>query len=100
MGTFADSLFTVLMGWVRGLVNAIWALFTSDHTTVLEFFGRNWLAIAAVIIGAGLVIDWMIWLLRWGCLRPMLAILNGAAAMPVWKLWWPSVNSWRYRWIS
>ena len=65
MGTFADSLFTVLMGWVRGLVNAIWALFTSDHTTVLEFFGRNWLAIAAVIIGAGLVIDWMIWLLRW-----------------------------------
>ena len=65
MGTFADSLFTVLMSWVRGLVNAIWALFTSDHTTMLEFFGKNWLIIAVMIIGAGLVIDWIIWLLRW-----------------------------------
>ena len=65
MGTFADSLFTVLMSWVRALVSGIWALFTSDHTTVLEFFGKNWLAIAAVIIVAGLVIDWIIWLLRW-----------------------------------
>ena len=65
MGTLADSLFTVLLSWVRGLVNAIWALFTSDHTTLLEFFGKNWLIIAVAIIGAGLVIDWIIWLLRW-----------------------------------
>jgi len=65
MGIFADSLFTVLMSWVRGLVNAIWALFNSDQTTVLEFFGKNWLVIAAVVIGAGLVIDWIIWLMRW-----------------------------------
>ena len=53
------------MSWVRALVNAIWALFSSDHTTVLEFLGRNWLMIAVVIIAAGLVIDWIIWLLRW-----------------------------------
>ena len=65
MGTFADSLFTVLMSWVRGLVNGIWALFTSDHTTLLEFLGKNWMVLAAVMIGAGLVIDWVIWLLRW-----------------------------------
>ena len=65
MGTFADSLFTVLLSWVRGLVNALWALSTSDHTTLLEFFGKNWLMIAAAIVVAGLVIDWIIWLLRW-----------------------------------
>lgn len=65
MGTFADSLFTVLMGWVKGLVNALWALFSSDRTTALEFLGKNWLMIAVVIVGAGLVIDWIIWLLRW-----------------------------------
>lgn len=65
MGTFADSLFTVLLSWVRGLVNAIWALFTSDHTTLLEFFGKNWLIIAVAIVAAGLVVDWIIWLLRW-----------------------------------
>ena len=65
MGTLTDSLFTVLMSWVRGLVNALWALFSSDHTTTLEFLGRHWLLIAVVIIAAGLVIDWIIWLLRW-----------------------------------
>lgn len=65
MGTVTDSLFSVLMGWVRGLVDALWALFSSDHTTALEFFGKNWLLIAGVIIAAGLVIDWVIWLLRW-----------------------------------
>ena len=65
MGTFADSLFTVLMSWVRALVNGLWALFSADHTTLLGFLGKNWLVIAVVIVAAGLVIDWMIWLLRW-----------------------------------
>lgn len=65
MGRLTDSLFTVLMSWVRGLVNALWALFSSDHTTALEFLGKHWLLIAAVMIAAGLVIDWIIWLLRW-----------------------------------
>jgi len=65
MGTFADSLFTVLMSWVRALVNGLWALFSADHTTLLEFLGKNWLVIAVAIVAAGLVIDWIIWLLRW-----------------------------------
>ena len=50
MGTLTDSLFTVLMSWVRGLVNALWALFSSDHTTALEFLGKHWLLIAAVLM--------------------------------------------------
>ena len=53
MGTLADSLFNVLMGWVRALVNGIWALFTTDHTTLLEFLGKNWVMIAVVILAAG-----------------------------------------------
>ena len=65
MGAWADSLFTVLMSWVRALVNGIWALFSSDHTTILEFLGKNWLVIAIVLIAAGLVIDWLVWLVRW-----------------------------------
>ena len=65
MGTLADSLFTVLMSWVRALVNALWALFSADQTTTLSFLGKHWLSIALVIVAAGLVIDWIIWLLRW-----------------------------------
>ena len=65
MGTLADSLFNVLMGWVRALVNGIWALFTTDHTTLLEFLGKNWIMIVIVILAAGLAIDWLVWLIRW-----------------------------------
>ena len=65
MGTLADSRFNVLMGWVRALVNAIWALFTTDHTALLEFLGKNWVLIVVVILAAGLAIDWLVWLIRW-----------------------------------
>lgn len=65
MGTLADSLFNLLMGWVRALVNGIWALFTTDHTTLLEFLGKNWIMIVVVILAAGLAIDWLVWLIRW-----------------------------------
>ena len=41
MGTFADSLFNVLMSWVRALVSAFWALFSSENTTALEFLGKT-----------------------------------------------------------
>lgn len=65
MGIAADSLFNALMSWVRALVNALWALFSADRTTALEFLGKNWMAIAAVLIVCGLVIDWIVWLIRW-----------------------------------
>jgi len=65
MGAFADSLFSVLMSWVRALVNSLWALLSSDRTTILEFLGRHWLMIVVILIAAGLLIDWMIWMIRW-----------------------------------
>ncbi len=65
MGVIADSLFTVLMSWVRALVNGIWALFSSERTTILEFLGKNWIGIVLVIVVAGLFIDWVVWLVRW-----------------------------------
>ena len=65
MGTRAESLFNVQMGWVRALVNGIWGLFTTDHTTLLEFLGKSWIMIVVVILAAGLAIDWLVWLIRW-----------------------------------
>lgn len=65
MGTLADSLFSVLMSWVRALVSAIWALFSSERTTILGFLAQNWIGIAVLLIAAGLLLDWLIWLIRW-----------------------------------
>ena len=65
MGILTDSLFGALMSWVRALVSAIWAVFSSERTTALEFLAKNWIGIAVLLIAAGLVIDWLIWLIRW-----------------------------------
>ena len=50
MGTIADSLFNALMSWVRALVSSLWALVSSEQTTMLEFLGKNWIMIALVLI--------------------------------------------------
>ena len=65
MGTLTDSLFSALMSWVRALVSAIWALFSAERTTALQFLAQNWLGIALLIILIGLVADWLVWLIRW-----------------------------------
>lgn len=65
MGILTDSLFSALMSWVRALVAAIWALFSAERTTALEFLAKNWIGIAVLLIAIGLVVDWLIWLIRW-----------------------------------
>lgn len=65
MNAFADSLFTALMSWVHVLVNDLWAIFSTDRTTILEFLGKHWIAIVLLLLATGLVLDWLIWLIRW-----------------------------------
>lgn len=65
MGTIADSLFSALMSWVRALVGDLWAIFSSERTTILEFLGKHWIGIALLMIAIGLAVDWLIWLVRW-----------------------------------
>lgn len=66
MGAFADSLFTLLLGWVRGVVGAIMTVISSGgESGILPFLGKNWLTIVLVILVVGLAGDWFIWMVRW-----------------------------------
>lgn len=66
MGAFADSLFSLLLGWVRGLVGAIMTVISSGgESGILPFLGKNWLAIVVIIVAIGLAGDWFIWMVRW-----------------------------------
>lgn len=61
-----DSLFTLLLGWVRSAVSAIWTLVRSGGDSgLLSFLGKNWLIILAVIVAIGLFGDWFMWMVRW-----------------------------------
>ena len=80
MGSFANALFTALLGWTRTVVSALWAFITNDQGSgLLTWIGRNWLFLAAVLCAIGLIADLVIYLARW---RPDL----------VWKSFWRRRN--------
>ena len=70
MNTFANSLFTVLFGWARGLIQQVWnAAVSGQFSGFLTWLGDHWLAVVLGLILGCTVIDYLIWLIRW---RPYL----------------------------
>lgn len=66
MNAFADVLFALLLGWVRGFIGDVWGLVTSGAGEgFLSWVGGNWLWIAAVLCIAGTALDYGVWLMRW-----------------------------------
>ena len=70
MNTFANSLFTVLFGWARGLIQQVWnAALSGRFSTFLTWLGDHWLWVVLGLILGCTVMDYLIWLVRW---RPYL----------------------------
>lgn len=66
MGSFANTLFTVLLGWMQGAVSTVWSAFTSEKgNSFFNWIGRHWILIAGILCVIGLVSDLCVYLLRW-----------------------------------
>lgn len=66
MGSFANSIFSVMLGWVRSAVNWVWQLAASQEGSgAIEWLGQNWLMLTLILCGAGMVIDLIVHTLRW-----------------------------------
>ena len=66
MGSFANSLFTILLGWLQGAVSAVWNAFTTENgNSFFTWIGKNWLLIAGVLCLTGLAADLCVYLFRW-----------------------------------
>ena len=66
MGSFANSLFKIILGWFQGAVAAVWSAFTSDHgNSLFNWIGKNWLLIAGILCLTGLAADLCVYILRW-----------------------------------
>ncbi len=66
---YADTLITIMLGWVRGFTDWIWNIINlgdgSAGRSFLGWFSENWLKLVVVLVIAGIVIDWLVWLVRW-----------------------------------
>ncbi len=66
MGSFANSLFKIMLGWLQGAVSAVWSAFTSEKgNSLFNWIGRNWILIACILCAVGLAADLCVYIFRW-----------------------------------
>jgi len=65
MGSFANTLFSLLFGWVRTLAASIWNAATLQKgETFLQWIGKHWIVLTIVLCATGLAVDFCIYLTR------------------------------------
>ena len=70
MNTFANSLFTLLFGWARGLIQQVWyAAVSGRFSGFFTWLGDHWLWVVFGLALGCTAMDFIIWLIRW---RPYL----------------------------
>lgn len=66
MGSFANTVFSILLGWLQGLVAMIWTALTSKGgDSFLQFIAHNWIYIVVLLCAIGLIADFVVYLFRW-----------------------------------
>lgn len=63
---FAEKLVEVMLSWMRLVVDWFWSVFrTGAPSGLSKWFASSWKGIVVVLIVAGMVIDWLVWMIRW-----------------------------------
>ena len=65
MNIIADRLFSLLLGWTRGLFNNLWNLVTNNSSGITGFLERFWLPLILLFLLVGTATDYIVWLIRW-----------------------------------
>ena len=77
MGSLANSIFRLMLGWIQGIAAALWSAFTSEKGgSVFAWFGKYWIPIAIVLCVIGLVSDLCVYLVRWKPFRRWFGFLQ------------------------
>jgi hypothetical protein len=70
MNSFANSLFSLLFGWARTLIQHIWtAAISGRYGGFFTWLGDHWVWLALILCLGCTAMDFLIWLIRW---RPYL----------------------------
>ena len=78
MGLLANTLFSVLLGWVQTAASWLWSIITNtDVSAWLRWVLDHWLALVVLLCLAGLAVDFIVYLLRWQPYRVWRRFLQG-----------------------
>jgi hypothetical protein len=66
MGQFANTIFSALLGWVQTAASWLWGLVRApEGSGWLRWLLDHWLPLVLLLCAAGVVIDFLVYLLRW-----------------------------------
>lgn len=66
MSGIGEFAYTILLGWMRALVDWGWAMFSgTGNTGAWQWFLSNWKIWLLVLLVGGLVVDRIMWFVRW-----------------------------------
>lgn len=66
MTDLVELAYTLLLGWMRTLVDWFWSIFSgTGNTSGWNWFLSNWKIWLAFLLIGGLVVDWLMWVVRW-----------------------------------
>lgn len=65
MSSFANTVFSMLLGWVRGAVAGLWALMSEEGGGALKWLGEHWLELTVALCILGTLVDVTVHLIRW-----------------------------------
>lgn len=66
VGSFADSMWHFLLGWMQGAANTLWDVLTREYEGgLLAWMAENWLPLVVLLCAAGMAVDWVIYIIRW-----------------------------------
>lgn len=93
MNGFANAILTLLLSWMRVLVNDLWRLLSSEDAGIFyRFLAANWKIVVLILCAGGFMIDRIVYLIRWrpyyvwssklGRLRRRRAGRHGGVEMP------------------
>lgn len=66
MSGFANTVFTLLIGWFQTVVSLIWSGLTDkNNENVFTWIGNHWIVIVIVLCAVGIIADFSVYIARW-----------------------------------
>lgn len=64
---YTNAVVNIMLGWLKGLANWVLKLFNlaGSGGNPLLWLSENWLKLLIVLLVAGVVLDWLVWMIRW-----------------------------------
>lgn len=82
MNSFANSLFSLLFGWARSIIQHLWNSSTSGNfSSFFSWLGSHWVFLVVVLALCGTLADILVWLFRW---QPYLVWQSKARSLMRW----------------